>query len=138
MNRSVLTWIASAVSYADHNDGRMPWYTYDIRDTLPRGSGFDRGCEIVWAACREDRIVIRTWFHHLDVNGFYCGWSSWTVKIRPGFDGPQIRISMRDTRNTSSNVRRLCDDSMRDYVHDVFDRWTETTINPTFQPPVEP
>ena len=50
---------------------------------LPHGSGLDGDWAIDWEQTRENRIVLRIPYHHMDSNGYYCGWSDLRFVIRP-------------------------------------------------------
>lgn len=58
---------------------------------LPHGSGFDAGCSVSMSGSsigkddEEDVIELVVEFHHMDENGFYCGWSHHRVEVRPSF-----------------------------------------------------
>lgn len=79
------------------------------RDHLPAGSGFDSGCKFNFDESRPDRLVISCDFHHMDENGFYCGWSNHSVVITPSLAfGFVLRITGRDTRQ------------IKDYISDTF------------------
>ena len=79
-----------------------------IREKLPHGSGFDNGCVI--ESDTESKIVISTAFHHMDDNGFYCGWTDHKVIITQTllYDTPSIRVTGRNFRG------------IKDYIADVF------------------
>ena len=76
---------------------------------LPHGSGFDSGSTFDIDASSAECLVIRTSFHHMDENGFYCGWSHHVVRIRAHLAfGFVVRISGPNTRE------------IKDYMGDVF------------------
>lgn len=78
-----------------------------LLDELPSGSGWDNGTKL--GTSTGERIVLFGSFHHMDENGFYCGWTDHEVHVTPslrfGFD---LRITGRD-RN-----------EIKDYLHDLF------------------
>ena len=79
------------------------------RNVLPRGSGFDSGTKIDLDATTDDRIVFTTSFHHMDENGFYCGWSEHTVTVTPSFIGNfNLKVGGRNVRD------------IKDYIADTF------------------
>ena len=90
-------------------------------NTLPRGSGFDAGCTVDDYRCNDGRIVIVTSFHHMNENGYYCGWTNWTVTIQPGFDGPTVTVRERTTKWRSAPRRMV--EGMADYIGEVFHSW---------------
>lgn len=80
-----------------------------VKAHMPSGSGFDAGTHIELDACRENLLVFRTEFHHMDDNGVYCGWTAHRVYVRPSFVfGFLITISGPNKRN------------IKDYIHDAF------------------
>lgn len=68
------------------------------RECLPSGSGFDSGTQVDIDECRDDRLVLKTAFHHMDEHGGYCGWTEHTVIVTPSFDSFDLRITGRDRR----------------------------------------
>lgn len=69
------------------------------KNELPSGSGFDSGTVFNFDKSRKNRLVFQIDFHHMDDNGFYCGWSEHEAIVTPdlafGFD---LRITGRDRR----------------------------------------
>ena len=57
----------------------------ELSNLLPSGSGIDSGCTIDEEKSTRNKIVIHSSFHHMDENGFYCGWSEFTVTAIPDF-----------------------------------------------------
>jgi len=83
-----------------------------LRDILPSGSGIDgtqgrNGCRI--ESVTDSKIVISFGFHHMDDNGFYCGWTEHkcvvTASLRYGFE---LKITGPNKRN------------IKDYLGDLF------------------
>lgn len=111
-----------------HDDNREHWDAMEdmhsdrieklCKDYLPSGSGFDSGSVLLIDDSRPDRLVIRADFHHMDENGFYCGWSEHTVIVRASLAfGFELRI-------TGPNRRGI-----KDYISDVFYSALNTVIN---------
>lgn len=79
------------------------------KELLPRGCGFDMGCNLDFQESKPNRIVIRTDFHHMNGAGFYTGWTDHKVVIRPSLAfGFEVKV-------TGQN-RNL----IKDYIADVF------------------
>ena len=57
----------------------------ELAEYLPSGSGIDSGCTIDEENSTKNKIIIHSSFHHMDENGFYCGWSDFTVTVTPDF-----------------------------------------------------
>lgn len=75
------------------------------KNFLPSGSGFDAGCRILEVS--KNRIKIQCDFHHMDENGFYCGWSEHIATITPSFDGFDIRLSGRNFRDIKNYIGEM-------------------------------
>jgi hypothetical protein len=82
-------------------------------EDLPSGSGIDNGCHLPdhdYEGSEHDPacLMIRFGYHHMDQNGFYCGWSDYRCTIRATFNGPELRVFGQD-RN-----------GLLDHLHEVF------------------
>lgn len=58
-----------------------------LEQLLPSGSGVDAGTKVDVDVSTGDKIVLHTSFHHMNENGFYVGWTSHMVIVRPTFIG---------------------------------------------------
>lgn len=87
---------------------------------LPSGSGIDCGTKVDLAGSRKDRVVLTFEYHFMNDGGYYDGWESYKVVIKPdlvfGYDmritGPnrnQIKEYLYDTFNGALN---------QEYVHE--------------------
>jgi len=78
-------------------------------DYLPHGSGFDVGTRVDAGLSSTKKVVLLTSYHHMDENGFYCGWTDHRVTVRPnlafGFD---LKIGGPNHRD------------IKDYMYEVF------------------
>lgn len=76
---------------------------------LPHGNGIDSACFFDTDECTPDRLIIHTEFHHMDDNGFYNGWTTHDIAVRPSLCfGFNLSIS---------GVNR---DGIKDYLRDIF------------------
>ncbi len=74
----------------------------------PSGSGFDAGTVLSDESTGE-KLVFTTEYHHMNESGFYDGWTSHNVVVRPSLlHGFVLTVSGRD-RN-----------GIKDYIHDCF------------------
>ena len=55
----------------------------ELSKLLPSGSGIDSGCTIDEEKSTKNKIIIHSSFHHMDENGFYCGWSNFDIIVTP-------------------------------------------------------
>ena len=80
-----------------------------VKNHFPSGSGFDSGTSIVWDKCKHNKIVLKADFHHMDDNGYYCGWSEHEVIIVPSFTfGFDLHVTGKNKRN------------IKEYIEDTF------------------
>lgn len=87
-----------------------------VKENLPRGSGFNNGTKFNWEESSRNKLVFDTAFHHMDENGYYCGWSEHKVIVTPDLlFGFNIRV-------TGKNVRDI-----KDYIAEMFSNfeWRE-------------
>ena len=91
------------------------WDNYILSecDKLPSGSGIDNGMHLIREECENDKITFSLDFHHLNENGYYDGWTSHKVVIRPAFGGIDIRITGRD--------RNQIKEYLYDFMYSLFD-----------------
>lgn len=78
------------------------------KNMLPSGSGFDCGTAVDESS-RENRLVLTTCFHHMNLDGYYDGWTSHKVIVTPSL------ISEFDLRVTGRDRNEI-----KDYIGDVF------------------
>jgi hypothetical protein len=76
---------------------------------LPSGSGLDRGVSLD-SSSKPERLVFLAPFHHMDANGYYCGWTDYKIVLKPSFlfFGIDIRITGKDKNY------------VKDYLYDLF------------------
>lgn len=66
-------------------------------DMLPSGSGIDRGVKIDFDKSTGEKLVFNFGYHHMDENGYYCGWTEHVLTITPSFlSGFNMKISGPD------------------------------------------
>ena len=78
---NVTRWIALTDGFKIEKMDKLD----ELSSLLPSGSGIDSGCAIDEEKSSRNKIVIHSSFHHMDENGFYCGWSDFTVTVTPDF-----------------------------------------------------
>ncbi len=78
------------------------------KNYLPHGSGIDSGC-IINRTFKKDTVIINVPYHLMDENGYYCGWQTYRLIIKPKFDSLSIKIQGKDKY------------LLKDYLYDLFD-----------------
>jgi len=81
---------------------------YLSKKYLPSGAGIDNGCWIDLDLCSHKKIVIVSNFHHMNSDGYYCGWTYHKVIVTPSFDGFDLSITGRNYND------------IKDYLSQVF------------------
>lgn len=72
---------------------------YIVAQRAPSGSGFDFGTQIDVLGSTSERLVFITAFHHMNGDGFYCGWTNHLVIVTPSLAHDfNLRITGRDYR----------------------------------------
>jgi hypothetical protein len=87
-----------------------------VRNHMPSGSGFDCGTTLDTELSHAEKLVFTTSFHHMDENGYYCGWTEHTVIVTPSFSGFNLRISGRNRND------------IKEYIHDAFSSALRTEL----------
>ncbi len=105
-----------------------------VRNYMPHGSGFDSGTEFDFDNSRPrsadkgldsptECLVFTFGYHHMDGNGYYCGWSYWTLTVFPSLEfGYDFTITPDDPDTTNLVDDEDFDlDMFRDYLTDTLD-----------------
>ena len=81
-----------------------------VKERFPSGSGFDAGTKLHLDTATPNRYVFQADFHHMDDNGYYCGWSHHTVVVTPDMQfGFRIRVTGRDMRDIKGYIAEMFD-----------------------------
>lgn len=79
-----------------------------VKQFMPFGGGFDNGTVFIWSGA-ANLLAFDTRFHHMNGDGYYNGWTSHTVRVRPSLAlGFLLTISGQDRNN------------VKDVVHEAF------------------
>jgi hypothetical protein len=65
----------------------------ELKKFLPYGSGFNSGSEICLEECQDEKIVILTWYHHMNERGYREEVTKHKVIITPSFRGMNIKVT---------------------------------------------
>jgi hypothetical protein len=115
MIRTLIQHIASTLQARENckRHGNTEWYDRhsdalaQLAYLLPSGSGVDNGTSIDVDACKADRIVLQTSFHHMDESGGYDGWTEHAIIVRPTFDGIDVDVKGRDRNGIKDYLGEL-------------------------------
>ena len=85
-----------------------------VEKYMPCGSGFDNGTLFNFEKSNTDRLIFNSSFHYMDNNGYYIGWSDFTITATPSLQfGINVRI-----KSEGKVIKRFYYD--KDYFMDVF------------------
>jgi hypothetical protein len=79
-----------------------------VHAVMPKDSGFDTGTKLSLEKTKPDKLVFYTEFHHMNENGFYDGWTTHFVTVRPDWNGISVFVSGKN-RN-----------GIKDYIAETF------------------
>jgi len=118
--RTVAAEIASRLSAVGNceKSNNTEWklkHSEEIRrlvHSLPHGSGIDGKTELDFSRSKPEKLVISGSFHSMDENGYYDGWTDFTVTVTPSLAyGINVKVSGAFPRRYSDT---------RDYLEEVF------------------
>ena len=76
---------------------------------LPSGSGIDSGMKLDMEQSKRDKLVFTFDYHFMNSDGYYDGWGSYTLIIRPSFNGLDMLIKGKNR------------DDIKEYFYQMFD-----------------
>jgi len=87
-----------------------------LMNTAPSGSGWDLGTGLIDDECRDNRLVFRGSFHHLN-EGYYDGWTDHTIVVRAHLVfGIDLKVTGRDRND------------IKEYLSEMFHGWLTEEI----------
>lgn len=91
-----------------------------VREHMPSGSGFDKGTQLDITQSTGEKLVFFTSFHHMTGHGFYNGWTSHKIVVRPSlYYGFTLSISGRN------------ENDIKDLIHQAFEQSLNLAIDET-------
>ncbi len=80
----------------------------EMLENLPHGSGLDGKMQLDWDNSTSEKLVFYFEFHHMDNNGYYCGWTEHNLTVTPSFKfGYDMRISGKDKNQIKEYLYQL-------------------------------
>lgn len=94
---------------------------------MPRGSGVDRGTQLVLPKSNLRRLVFMCDFHHMNENGMYDGWTEHQAWVTPTFhhDGFELRMMGRNRNGIKDYLGELMHAHLLDEVDSFWAWWME-------------
>lgn len=94
--KQVVQFISSYLYQIQHNPNSKYESEQELHQLvkywMPSGSGIDAGTRLNFHKSKPHKLVFDFDFHHMNQDGFYCGWSSHSLIVTPDFDGFNLRI----------------------------------------------
>lgn len=102
-----------------------------VRNHLPHGSGFDSGFVFDFDESTlepSECLKLTFAYHHMNENGYYCGWSYWTLTITPSLAmGYNFEIKA-DSDLTLIDDEDLDPDGFKEYADDTIAHCLDTQV----------
>ena len=132
--------IAQQVGFAKQTnaDARHENVLESLMKHMPSGSGIDAGTKLLLEESNNTKLVFLVEYHHMNQNGYYCGWSSRKIVITPSLTSPYSMefidedASGADLTEVGEETSEEYDnsefilDSTNDYLADTFRQALET------------
>lgn len=83
-------------------------------ELIPSGGGIDRRPTHV--DVNAHRIKFEIGFHHMIDVGFYAGWTTHVITIRPTFDGVSVGVSGPNRRDVKDYLREVMEHAFTRHV----------------------
>ena len=94
-------------------------YEYDletlVKEWMPRGSGIDCGTKLDVEKSTRTKLVFTFDYHHMNEDGYYCGWSSHKLIVTPTFDDFDLKIIGQHPSKQKHQT-----DWFHDYLYDTY------------------
>lgn len=84
-----------------------------VYERMPAGSGFDSGTKLDHDASTGEKLVFTTEFHHMNEGGFYDGWTSHKITVRPSLvHGFTLSVSGRNRNDIKPYIAEMFDHAL--------------------------
>lgn len=93
-----------------------------LERSLPHGCGIDGKVEInTDIELTYEHFIIDSEYHCMNSDGFYCGWITFRVDVRPSWDNIDVSINIDNLDIDENYLGKEYDElSLVDHLHDVF------------------
>lgn len=141
MDKPIYQHIATILEARDNCEktGNTGWYAIwcdrlasIMKEFAPHGSGFDQDVTLNEAST-NGRLLFDAHWHSMDDNGSYAGWIHFQIIVSANMaHGINMAIAVTsDDRDDDEKARDPADESIADYVGDVFHTFLFNSIRPT-------
>lgn len=113
---TVVVRLASAVGARNncelhgHTEWARIWRDYIelvAKDYLPRGSGVDKGTQVVLDRSNSESLVFSMDYHPMDAHGYYKAWEHHVISVRPSFSASGFTFLGRHRSETKQYLLDL-------------------------------
>lgn len=77
---------------------------------MPSGSGIDSGTKLLLEESSKEKLVFQVDYHHMNENGYYCGWSTRQVVITPSLTS-DFNMDFTDEDASGADLTSLDEES---------------------------
>jgi len=136
MQKVDLTKISLAMSgklnaYKKGDDTAANWWIEKINAQLanmPSGAGIDRPITMDHNRSTIEKFVFNVHYHHMDENGYYCGWTTFVLTVTPSF-WQGVAISIKNGGTGLERRERYMVNDTKEYLLDLFSECFEVSGN---------
>lgn len=88
---------------------------YELEQKLPHGAGLNSGCKIDVQNSSSDKVIIHFKYHHMNENGFYCGWTQHSMVVKPKlWNDFDLKISGKNKNLIKEYLYDLFNDTLKE------------------------
>lgn len=109
MQETLLRAIARQVKYfhSSSNGNEAIKHEYALESLMkhmPSGSGIDAGTKLLLSESSADKLVFEVAYHHMDDNGYYCGWTTRNIIITAGDLNTDYDMDFQEVSNDADFI----------------------------------
>lgn len=90
-----------------------------LMQQMPSGSGIDSGTKLLLAESSENKLVFLVEYHHVNSNGYYCGWSSRNIVITASLTS-DFDMDMVDEDSSGADMTDVDEETGEEYDNSEF------------------
>jgi len=89
----------------------------NIMKGAPSGAGIDSGTQFIPEKSSREKLVFAASFHHMNENGYYCGWTEHQVIVTQDLIGLNVRVTGKNR------------DDIKEYLTEVYHYWLTKEVD---------
>lgn len=114
-----------------------------LMENAPSGSGIDCGTTLELDKCTDNKLVFSLSYHHMNDQGYYCGWSEHTLEVtgnlmhgielnfNSDLSGVELEAMIpfdddfdnEDTQEATQEDLEWVEEQTIDYLYEIYEYW---------------